>query len=70
MKRNTLDRQIIKALTIGISATMAMQPLTVFANEAEGTALPEVPEETDTYIAAKIKVLDWKLVKQDVNLGE
>ena len=32
--------------------------------------IPEIPEETDTYIAAKIKILDWKLVKQEVNLGE
>ena len=39
MKRNTLDRQIIKALAIGISATIAMQPVTVFANETDGTVL-------------------------------
>ncbi|MBQ6416984.1 MAG: hypothetical protein IJJ65_12130, partial [Butyrivibrio sp.] len=31
MKKNTLDKQLIKALAIGISASMAMQPVTAFA---------------------------------------
>ena len=43
-----------------------------------GTAVPDpeqiidpvTPEEKDYYIAAEINILDWKLVEQDVNLGE
>ena len=32
--------------------------------------IPEIPEKKDYYIAAEINILDWKLVEQDVNLGE
>ena len=35
MKKNFLNNQIIKALSIGLSASMAMQPLTALANEGE-----------------------------------
>jgi hypothetical protein len=32
--------------------------------------IPETPKDNNYYIAAEIKVLDWKLVSQDVTLGE
>ena len=31
---------------------------------------PTVPSYDNTYLAARIKVLQWRIVKQDVNLGE
>lgn len=31
---------------------------------------PTVPSYDNTYLAARIKVLQWRVVKQDVNLGE
>ena len=31
---------------------------------------PTVPTYDNTYLAARIKVLQWRIVKQDVNLGE
>lgn len=31
--------------------------------------IPEIPEETETYISAEIDILAWKIVKQDVDLG-
>ncbi len=35
MKKKTLDKQLIKALAIGISASMALQPVTALAAEGE-----------------------------------
>lgn len=32
------------------------------------TIIPTVPDETKTYLAAKINVLQWRVVQQDVNL--
>lgn len=32
--------------------------------------IPTVPDETKTYLAAKINVLQWRVVSQDVNLGK
>lgn len=32
------------------------------------TIIPTVPDETKTFLAAKINVLQWRVVKQDVNL--
>ena len=51
--------------------------LTIKKVQGLGTAVPDptqviVPEEPvdkDYYIAAEINILDWKLVSQDVNLG-
>lgn len=31
--------------------------------------IPTVPDETKTYLAAKINVLQWRVVSQNVNLG-
>ena len=31
---------------------------------------PTVPSYDNTYLAARIKVLQWRIIKQDVNLGE
>lgn len=31
--------------------------------------IPTVPDETNTFLAAKINVLQWRVVKQDVNLN-
>ena len=36
MKRNTIDRQVIKAITIGISASMALQPVVAYAETESG----------------------------------
>lgn len=32
--------------------------------------IPTMPDETKTYLAAKINVLQWRVVSQDVNLGK
>ena len=32
--------------------------------------VPVIPEDTQTYLAAKINVLSWRIVKQTVNLGK
>lgn len=34
------------------------------------TIYPEVPEEKDTYIAAKVNILSWRVVPSTVTLGE
>jgi len=52
--------------------------LTIKKVQGLGTAVPDpekiidpvTPEDKDYYIAAEINILDWKLVQQDVNLGE
>ncbi len=50
MKRKTLDKKLVKALAIGISASMALQPVTVFAEASEGepNSEPQNEEEADT----------------------
>ena len=56
MKKNTLDKQLIKALAIGISASMAMQPVTAFAAD-EGVvndpATVDGDGTTETILEAK-----------------
>ena len=47
MKKNSIDRQIIKALTIGLSASMMLQPVTAMAADASGENLPKTPEVDD-----------------------
>lgn len=38
---------------------------------AEGkTIIPTMPDDSNTYLAAKINVLQWRVVSQDVNLGK
>lgn len=32
--------------------------------------IPEIPEETETYISAEIDILAWKIVEQNVDLGK
>ncbi len=41
MKRNKLDKQIVKALALGISASMALQPVVAFAANEEPETEPE-----------------------------
>ena len=48
MKRNTLDKQILKALTIGLSASMALQPVTAFAHDANPDNVSDVPQNPTT----------------------
>ena len=33
------------------------------------TIIPTVPDENKSYVAAKINVLQWRVVQQDVNLN-
>ena len=37
-------------------------------NDATETIIPTVPDENKSYVAAKINVLQWRVVQQDVNL--
>lgn len=52
MKKNLLNKQLTKAITIAISASMALQPVTAFASEDQ--PVPSTSENTDneTGIAA------------------
>ncbi|MBR6309106.1 MAG: hypothetical protein IKR39_10925 [Lachnospiraceae bacterium] len=56
MKKNIrLNKQIIKALSIGISASMLLQPVTAFADELDTTTTPEPVtdgSETSTQVSA------------------
>ena len=38
--------------------------------DPESGFVPVTPEETQTYLAARINVLSWRIVKQTVNLGK
>lgn len=38
-------------------------------NDATETIIPTVPDENKSYVAAKINVLQWRVVTQDVNLN-
>lgn len=60
MKKNTLDKQLIKALAIGISASMAMQPVTALANEGENT----VPS-SDNNVSEKQEDKSEKEIEKD-----
>ena len=55
MKRNTLDKQILKALTIGLSASMALQPVTAFAHGANPDNASDVPQNPDTVDVQEIQ---------------
>lgn len=45
MKKNLLNKQLTKAITIAISASMALQPVTAFASEDQ--PVPSTSENTD-----------------------
>ncbi len=38
--------------------------------EESKTIIPTMPDDSNTYLAAKINVLQWRVVSQDVNLGK
>ncbi len=46
--KNRLNKQIIKALALGISASMALQPLTVLANEGNSDEFDKSPADDNT----------------------
>ncbi|MBR5897765.1 MAG: hypothetical protein IKZ39_09160, partial [Lachnospiraceae bacterium] len=53
MKKNIrLNKQIIKALSIGISASMLLQPVSAMAAEVEETPAAEPSSESTTVVAA------------------
>lgn len=37
---------------------------------ADKTIIPTMPDDSNTYLAAQINVLQWRVVSQDVNLGK
>ncbi|MBQ8485628.1 MAG: Mfa1 fimbrilin C-terminal domain-containing protein [Bacteroidaceae bacterium] len=48
----------------------SIQGLGTAVPDPEQVIVPEIPEDNDYYIAAEINILDWKLVKQGVDLGK
>ncbi len=46
--RNKFDRQLIKALAVGLSAGMFMQPMTVMAANEEGNDIPDAQIQVET----------------------
>ena len=48
MKRKTIDKQIIRALSLGMSAAMALQPVVALADEGENTDVSTAPVEERT----------------------
>jgi|GEM_PF-4476528 len=58
--KNKVNKQIIKALSVGLAASMALQPVTVFADEGEPVAPAQDPVES---------VPATEVVQQDVAKG-
>ncbi|WP_155988341.1 hypothetical protein [Oribacterium sp. P6A1] len=54
MRKNKLEKQIVKALAIGISASMALQPMTALAGtkadeSSDAKASTETTDTTDSH---------------------